>query len=95
MSILKGNNKLCNDIKDTMLDSVPDIWEELKASIYKKLAEQLLKDLEHISDTYGKIIHEQVNEIPITRKVELKWSTKNWNLYLQDMKQMKANSLIY
>lgn len=62
-------NRLCNDIKENMLDSAPDIWRRLKKSAAKYIAEQLIKDLDGIPSNYGKLINEQINEVTFLRKV--------------------------
>ena len=60
---------LFDGIKDKMLDSVPNIWESLKKSAARKIAEQLIYELNHVPSNCGKLIYEQVNEIPAVRRV--------------------------
>lgn len=62
-------NRLCNSIKDKILDSAPDIWERLKKSAAGYIAEQLMKEINGVPSNCGKLIFEQVNEIPVVRKV--------------------------
>jgi hypothetical protein len=62
-------NMHSNIIKDKMLESAPDIWERLKKSAAKRIAEQLVNELNGLPSNCGKLIYEQVNEIPVTRKV--------------------------
>lgn len=62
-------NKSCNIIKEKIQDSVPDIWERIKKSATRRIAEQLLDDLNGVPSNCGKLIYEQVNEIHVTRRV--------------------------
>jgi len=62
-------NKSCNIIKEKIYDSVPDIWERIKKSAARRIAEQLLDELNGVSANCGKLIYEQVNEIPVARRV--------------------------
>lgn len=55
--------------KNKFLDSAPDIWGRLKNSISKKIAEQLIEELNGVPSNCGKLVSEQVNEIPGIRKV--------------------------
>ncbi|NJD03640.1 MAG: hypothetical protein FIA99_13845 [Ruminiclostridium sp.] len=62
-------NRLCDSIKDKILDSAPDIWQRLKKSAAKRIVEQLIKELNGVPSNCGKLICEQVNKIPVARKV--------------------------
>lgn len=52
-----------------MLDSTPDIWGRLKKSLARQIAEELINELNGVPSNCGKLIHEQVNQIPVVRKV--------------------------
>lgn len=52
-----------------MLESTPDIWGRLKKSLATQIAEQLINELNGVPSNCGKLIIEQVNEIPVARKV--------------------------
>lgn len=58
-----------NDDINKMLDSAPDIWGRLKKSLARHIAEQLIDELNGVPSNCGKLIFEQVNEIPAARKV--------------------------
>jgi hypothetical protein len=58
-----------NDDINKMLDSTPDIWGRLKKSLARQVAEQLINELNGVPSNCGKLILEQVNEIPVVRKV--------------------------
>lgn len=62
-------NKNCNIIKDKMLNSAPDIWERIKKSAARHIAEQLINELNDVPSNCGKLIYEQANERPVIRKV--------------------------
>jgi hypothetical protein len=62
-------NRRCDRIKNKILDSAPDIWEKLKKSAARYIAEQLIKEINGVPSNCGKLIFEQVNEIPVVRKV--------------------------
>lgn len=62
-------NRSCNIIKEKFHDSVPDIWERIKKSAARLIAEQLLDELKGVPSRCGKLIYEQVNEIPVARRV--------------------------
>lgn len=62
-------NKKCNIIKDSFLNSAPDIWEKIRQSAIRQIAEQLIDDLNGIPSNCGKLVYEQVNEIPVIRRV--------------------------
>lgn len=61
-------DKLCAGIKDRILGSAPDIWQRLKKSVSRQIAEQLIKELNGAPSNCGKLIHEKVNEITFLRK---------------------------
>jgi len=52
-----------------ILNSTPDIWCRLKKSLARQIAEQLINELNGVPSNCGKLIIEQVNEIPVARKV--------------------------
>lgn len=60
---------ISNDAKNKMLDSAPDIWDRLKKSLARQIAEQLINELKGVPSNCGKLVMEQVNEIPGLRKV--------------------------
>jgi hypothetical protein len=62
-------NDIFNDDINKMLDSTPDIWGRLKKSLARQVAEQLINELNGVPSNCGKLILEQVNEIPVVRKV--------------------------
>lgn len=62
-------NIYCNIIKEKVLESAPNIWEKLKKSAARQIAEQLINELNGVPSNCGKLIYEQVNEIPVARKV--------------------------
>lgn len=62
-------NESCNILKEKILDSAPDIWERIKKSAARHIAEQLLNELNGVPSRCGKIIFEQVNEMPVARRV--------------------------
>lgn len=62
-------NHTFNDDINKMLDSAPDIWGGLKKSLARQIAEQLINELNGVPSNCGKLILEQVNEIPVVRKV--------------------------
>lgn len=62
-------DKLCASIKNKMLDSAPDIFDKLKKAAAKKLAEQLINELNGIPSNCGKLVFEQSINVPILRKV--------------------------
>lgn len=62
-------SELCEGIKDRILDSTPDIWQRLKKSAARKVAEQLINELSGVPSNCGKLVYEQVNEQPVTGRV--------------------------
>lgn len=62
-------DQLCNRIKDTILDTAPDIWQELKKSVARQIAEQLIAELDGVPSNFGKLIQEQRNEVAMIRRV--------------------------
>jgi hypothetical protein len=65
---MDNTNRLCAGIKEKILDAAPDIWQRLKKSISRQIAEQLIKELNGVPSNCGKLIHEQVNEVTFLRK---------------------------
>jgi hypothetical protein len=66
---LSDKKELLDNIRDAMYDFTPDIWDNVKESVCKKMAERLLIELSGMSDNCGKIINEKVNEVSGLRKV--------------------------
>jgi hypothetical protein len=62
-------NDIFNDDINKMLESTPDIWGRLKKSLARQIAEELINELNGVPSNCGKLIFEQVNEIPVVRKV--------------------------
>lgn len=62
-------DQLCNRIKNTILDTAPDIWQELKKSVSRQIAEQLIAELDGVPSNFGKLIQEQRNEVAMIRRV--------------------------
>lgn len=63
-------NNISKDDKNKFFDSAPDIWDRLKKSLAKELAEQLISELNNnVPSNCGKLVYEQVNEIPAIRRV--------------------------
>lgn len=61
-------NIYCDIIKEKVLGSAPDIWERLKKSAARRIAEQLLNELDGVSSNCGKLVYEQVKGIPAARR---------------------------
>lgn len=62
-------DKLCNTIKDRSLSAAPDIWDRLKKSAAKRIAEQLIEELNGVPSNCSKLVFEQVTNIPMKGKV--------------------------
>ena len=62
-------SNISKDSKNNFLDSAPDIWDRLNKSLSRQIAEQLIYELNGVPSNCGKLIFEQVNNIPVVRKV--------------------------
>lgn len=55
--------------KEKLLNSAPDIWDRLRKSLAKQIAEELINELNGVPSICGKIIIEQADEMPEVRRV--------------------------
>ncbi len=62
-------SNISDDDINKLLDSAPDICGRIKKSLARQIAEQLIYELNGVPSNCGKLIFEQVNEIPVARKV--------------------------